>query len=34
MKGKLLKVGAVLCAFALSGLADFPLGFLGYPTCC
>lgn len=34
MKAKLLKVAAVLSIFAATGLADFPLGFLGYPTCC
>lgn len=34
MKGKLLKVAAVLTVFAAAGLADFPLGLLGYPHCC
>ena len=34
MKVKLLKVAAVLTILAASGLADFPLGFLGYPRCC
>jgi hypothetical protein len=34
MKAKLFKVAAVLTVLAASGLADFPLGFLGYPRCC
>ena len=34
MKSKLLKVAGVLAIFAASGLAEFPLGIFGYPTCC
>ena len=34
MKAKLFRVALVLGVFAASGLADFPLGILGYPTCC
>ncbi len=34
MKVKLFKVASVLMVLAASGLADFPLGFLGHPKCC
>lgn len=34
MRVKLFKVVGVLAILAASGLADYPLGLLGHPTCC
>ena len=34
MKARLIKVAGVLTILAASGLADFPLGILGWPRCC
>jgi hypothetical protein len=34
MKARLLRVAAVLTVLAASGLADYPVGLLGWPTCC
>ena len=34
MKVRLFKVAGVLTLLAASGLADWPLGILGWPRCC